>query len=61
MKIIIDLGLLPKKQLLECRADIQRMLDEFLETHPDIVIPGNAISVEGDLFGLFKLGKGVFF
>ena len=59
MRIVIDLGQLPKKQLLECREEIQQLIEEFTEKHPDIIIPGKAVQIEGDLFGI-KFSRGVF-
>lgn len=59
VRVIIELGDLPKKQLLECYPDILSMAEEFSKKHPDISIPSNAVRVEGSLLG-FNFGKGVF-
>lgn len=59
VRVTIDLGELPKAQLLECYPDIMRMADEFSRKHPDIVIPSDAIRVEGSFLG-FNFGKGIF-
>lgn len=58
-RIIIDLGDIPKKQLLECRNDIQQMFEEFTEKHPDIIIPSDAVRIEGNLLGI-KFSRGLF-
>lgn len=59
VRVIIDLGDLPKKQLMECYKDILSIAEEFSQKHPDISIPSNAVRVEGSFLG-FNFGKGIF-
>ena len=58
-RLVIDLGEIPKKQLYECRAEIQKMVEEFTEKHPDIIIPSTAVRIEGNILGI-NFSKGVF-
>lgn len=59
VRVTIDLGLIPKRKLIECREDIQKMIEEFSSKHPDIEIPSEAVRIEGSLFGI-NFSRGIY-
>lgn len=58
-RITINLGLIPKRKLIECREDVQKMIEEFSSKHPDIEIPSEAVRIEGSFLGI-NFTRGVF-
>lgn len=46
IRVIIDIGELPKKQLIECNQELLQMAEGFSQRHPDISAPRAIIEFE---------------